>query len=196
MSLPVFREADFESVELAHPNFAIGDIVHWGGPNEGRRHHKGHEGYGEIQELDHARGVVTIRLLAEREDGKLYVDPTAEKKTIAFSKINKVNKEIVGGATQGGQSSLSYITDEELEQHFHDLVETFSKPGTADVTASDKKKLASLLAHYAGKAHPFTSCYKDQVKHGLAPDHAKRRCAVLKDLIVGDTGWRKGGKRG
>lgn len=74
------------------------------------------------------------------------------------------------------------------------MVETFSKPGAGDVTASDKKKLKGLLAHYMGMAHPFTACYKDQIKHGLSPDHAARRCAVLKDVGTGTTKWRKGGK--
>ncbi len=36
--------------------------------------------------------------------------------------------------------------------------------GTANVSAADKKKLAGLLAHYAKKAHPFTACYRDQIK--------------------------------
>lgn len=68
--------------------------------------------------------------------------------------------------------------------------EAFTKPGTANVSVADRKKLAPLLRHYASKPHPFTSCYRDQVKHGLSPGHAKRRCAVLKDLIRGTTRWR------
>ena len=70
------------------------------------------------------------------------------------------------------------------------MPESFSKPGTADVTAADRKKLAPLLLHYSKMAHPFTACVRDQVKHGLSEDHAKRRCAVLKDLIKGTTKWR------
>lgn len=73
-------------------------------------------------------------------------------------------------------------------------VETFSKPGTADVTPSDRAKLKGILAHYKGKAHPFTACYRDQIKHGLSPDHAKRRCAVIKDLNEGTTKWRNKAK--
>jgi len=60
-------------------------------------------------------------------------------------------------------------------------VETFSKPGTADVTPGDTKKIAPLAKHYLAKPHPFTSCVRDQVKHGLSKDHANRRCAVLLD---------------
>lgn len=69
-------------------------------------------------------------------------------------------------------------------------VETFSKPGTADVTAGDRAKLAGLLKHYRAQAKPFTACKRDQMKHGLSEDHANRRCAVIKDLIEGKTGWR------
>lgn len=59
--------------------------------------------------------------------------------------------------------------------------ETFSKPGTADVTPSDAKKIAPLARHYLGMPHPFTACVRDQIKHNLPEDHAKRRCAVLLD---------------
>jgi hypothetical protein len=74
------------------------------------------------------------------------------------------------------------------------MPEVFSKPGTANVSAADKKKLKGLLLHYAKKPHPFSACVRDQMKHGLSPEHAKRRCAVLKDIIHGGTGWRKGKK--
>lgn len=60
--------------------------------------------------------------------------------------------------------------------------ETFSKPGTADVTASDLKKVSPLVKHYAKMAHPFSSCKRDQMKHGLSEDHANRRCSVIKSL--------------
>lgn len=77
-----------------------------------------------------------------------------------------------------------------------DFKEEFTKPGTANVTASDEAKLAPLLKHYMGMPHPFTSCKKDQIKHGLSEDHANRRCAVLKDLGTKTTKWRKGGRKG
>lgn len=75
------------------------------------------------------------------------------------------------------------------------MVEIATKPGTANVSPADKKKLSGLLKHYAKKAHPFSACKRDQVKHGLSPEHANRRCAVLKDIIRGNTKWRKGGKK-
>lgn len=69
-------------------------------------------------------------------------------------------------------------------------VETFSKPGTADVTAGDRKKLSGLLKHYGTAPHGFTKCKRDQMKHGLTEDHANRRCAVIMDLAKGTTKWR------
>lgn len=71
-------------------------------------------------------------------------------------------------------------------------METFSKPGAGDVTASDKRKIKGFLAKYG---NDFTQCVKDQKKHGLSDDHAKRRCAVIKDVAQGTTKWRKGGKK-
>lgn len=73
-------------------------------------------------------------------------------------------------------------------------VETFSKPGTADVTAEDLKRLRPLLEHYRKSPKPFTSCKRDQLKHGLSEGHANRRCAVIADLIHGGTDWRGRGK--
>lgn len=80
--------------------------------------------------------------------------------------------------------------DEDIEDYLNiALANGFSK-GTANVSARDMVKLKGLLAHYAKKAHPFTACYNDQIKHGLSKDHAAKRCAVLKDLIKGTTKWR------
>lgn len=65
------------------------------------------------------------------------------------------------------------------------MAEEFTKPGTKNVSGSDRKKLSGLIKHYMGMAHPFTQCVKDQIKHGLPEDHAKRRCAVIKQLGQG-----------
>lgn len=78
---------------------------------------------------------------------------------------------------------------------FAGMAERFTTPGTANVNAADRAKLAPLLKHYGKMAHPFTACFRDQIMHGLSKDHAARRCAVLKDLIRGTTKWRKGGKK-
>jgi hypothetical protein len=72
------------------------------------------------------------------------------------------------------------------------MPETFSTPGAGDVTPAEKKRLKGLLAKYG---NDFTQCVKDQKKHGLSDDHAKRRCAVLKDVAQGTTKWRSGGKK-
>lgn len=88
---------------------------------------------------------------------------------------------------------LNYIelSDEQWDAYLGvALAETFSKPGAADVSPEDKKKLKGILAHYAKMAHPFTACKRDQIKHGLSEEHANRRCAVIKDIIRGTTKWR------
>lgn len=71
-----------------------------------------------------------------------------------------------------------------------------ARPGTnfTKVPAANVAKLRPIIDHYKGMAHPFATCVRDQVKHGLSEDHAKRRCAVVKDLGQGTTKWRKGSK--
>lgn len=69
-------------------------------------------------------------------------------------------------------------------------VEEFTKPGTANITPADMKKLAPLIKHYDAQPHFFGACVRDQMKHGLSKDHANRRCAVLKDAARGTTKWR------
>lgn len=71
-----------------------------------------------------------------------------------------------------------------------------ARPGTnfTKIPPKNVAKLKGIIEHYKGMAHPFTACVRDQVKHGLSDDHAKRRCAVVKDLAMGTTKWRKGGK--
>jgi hypothetical protein len=68
----------------------------------------------------------------------------------------------------------------------------FSK-GTADVSPRDIKKLRPLLNYYSKKAHPFTACVRDNRKR-FGP-LTEKYCAVVKDLIEGNTKWRKGGKK-
>lgn len=70
------------------------------------------------------------------------------------------------------------------------MAEQFTKPGTANVSPADRKKLRPLILHYMKKPHPFTACVRDQMKHGLSREHANRRCAVIKDLGRGTTKWR------
>jgi hypothetical protein len=81
------------------------------------------------------------------------------------------------------RGEIDAVSVEGLAERVLAKAETFSKPGTADVTPSDAKKITPLARHYLKMAHPFTSCVRDQVSHGLSPDHAKRRCAVLLDYF-------------
>jgi len=75
-----------------------------------------------------------------------------------------------------------------------DMAEQRTSPGTANVSPADRAKLAPLLKHYRAQPKPWTACYADQLKHGLSPSHAAARCAVIKDLALGTTSWRKGGR--
>lgn len=95
-------------------------------------------------------------------------------------------------------TEIDYST-EMTEQDFDDYLEMcfaisggFSK-GTANVSASDVKKLRPLLKHYAKMKHPFTACVRDNRKRFGTKTEAY--CAVLKDLIVGSTDWRGKGKK-
>jgi hypothetical protein len=63
------------------------------------------------------------------------------------------------------------------------------------VTPSDRFHLRNLIEYYRKKPHPFTACYRDNVKR-WGPELTKKRCAVLKDVIVGNTKWRKGNQKG
>lgn len=71
-----------------------------------------------------------------------------------------------------------------------------TRPGTnfTKIPPANVAKLKGIIEHYKGMAHPFTACVRDQIKHGLSEDHANRRCAVVKDLAMGTTKWRKGSK--
>jgi hypothetical protein len=84
------------------------------------------------------------------------------------------------------------LTDQEMDDYLDVVYFAISK-GTANVSPSDKKKLRPLLRHYAKMKHPFTACVRDNRKRFGA--HTEEYCAVLKDLIVGNTKWRGKGKK-
>lgn len=68
------------------------------------------------------------------------------------------------------------------------------KPGTnwTQVGAAAKKRLKGLIAHYRKMPHPFRACVRDNRKR--FGDRAEKVCAVLKDLAMKTTKWRKGGR--
>ena len=84
------------------------------------------------------------------------------------------------------------LTDQEIDDYLAVAYFAISK-GTANVSPADKKKLRPLLRHYAKMKHPFTACVRDNRKRFGA--HTEEYCAVLKDLIVGNTKWRGKGKK-
>lgn len=92
---------------------------------------------------------------------------------------------------------INYNTEKALEEDFDQylniaLSNGFSK-GTANVSPADMKKLRGLLSHYRKKAHPFTACVRDNRKR-FGP-LTEKYCAVLKDLIEGNTHWRNQKKK-
>lgn len=108
--------------------------------------------------------------------------PGGQKRVNGANEINEVNLIEVGPTLKGANAEALLQAVKEHPE-IEGKVETFSKPGTADVTPSDRAKLRPLAEHYLSQAHPFTACVRDQVKHGLPEDHAKRRCAVLLDTF-------------
>lgn len=88
--------------------------------------------------------------------------------------------------------TVNYTTDTEYDSDFEAYVNIalangFSK-GTANVSPADMKKLHGLLEHYRKQKHPFTACVRDNRKR-FGP-LTEKYCAVIKDLIVGNTHWR------
>lgn len=83
--------------------------------------------------------------------------------------------------------------DEELNYFISiALARTGFSKGTADITEADRKKLLPIMRHYAKMPHPFTACVRDNEKR--FGERVNAICAVLKDLIVGNTKWRGKGK--
>ncbi|MCA1571167.1 MAG: zeta toxin family protein [Chloroflexi bacterium] len=92
-----------------------------------------------------------------------------------------------------GEVQEAAFTEGEIELW---LSEEQARPGTnwTQVSPAARKRIDPIVRHYRAKAHPFAACVRDQLKHGLSQDHANRRCAVVKDMALETTGWRKGGK--
>lgn len=67
-----------------------------------------------------------------------------------------------------------------------------ARPGTnwTKIPPKNVHRLQPIIDHYKGMVHPFGTCVRDQLKHGLSRDHAERRCAVVKDLGRKTTKWR------
>jgi peptidoglycan hydrolase-like protein with peptidoglycan-binding domain/predicted RNA-binding Zn-ribbon protein involved in translation (DUF1610 family) len=66
-------------------------------------------------------------------------------------------------------------------------------PNYQQVGPHARKKLSGLLRYYMKKPHPFTACVRDNRKR--FGDRTERVCAVLKDIGMNSTKWRKGGKK-
>jgi hypothetical protein len=62
--------------------------------------------------------------------------------------------------------------------------------GASDVGPRAREKLRALIRYYMSKTHPWAECVRDNSRR-FGPEGAKRVCAVLKDIGVGSTRWRK-----
>lgn len=69
------------------------------------------------------------------------------------------------------------------------------KPGTnfVQVTPAHRKKINSIVKFYRNKPHPFAACVRDNRKR--FGNRTEQVCAVVKDMALGTTKWRKGGKK-
>lgn len=61
---------------------------------------------------------------------------------------------------------------------------------SGSVGLAARKHLQGLIDFYMKKPHPFEACVHDNTKR-FGEEGAKRVCATLKDIGVGNTHWRK-----
>lgn len=70
-----------------------------------------------------------------------------------------------------------------------------TRPGTnfVQIPPEHRKKINSIVKYYRKKPHPFRACVRDNRKR-FGP-RTEQVCAVVKDMALGTTKWRKGGKK-
>ena len=70
-----------------------------------------------------------------------------------------------------------------------------SVPNYKLVSPASRKKLSSILSWARKQPHPFTACMHSKELSARVPDPTRRKkiCAVMKDMALGTTKWRKGG---
>lgn len=69
-----------------------------------------------------------------------------------------------------------------------------SVPNWKLVSPEAKRKLSGILKWARKQPHPHTQCKAALVKRGVPPERADRICAVMKDMALKRTTWRKGGR--
>jgi hypothetical protein len=67
------------------------------------------------------------------------------------------------------------------------------KAGTnfTQVSPEHRKKINAIVKFYRKKKHPFAACVRDNRRR--FGDRTEQVCAVVKDMAMGTTKWRKGG---
>lgn len=70
-----------------------------------------------------------------------------------------------------------------------------SLPNWKLVSPASRAKLSGILSWARKQLHPFTACMRSKELAARVPDPMKRKriCAVMKDMALGTTKWRKGG---
>lgn len=86
---------------------------------------------------------------------------------------------------KASEKRIESIAFDEIDRRIDLLLSNYQR-----VTANPRSMgyLRFLLRHYAGKAHPWRECYKDNLKR-FGPK-TKGLCGVLKDTIRQTTYWR------
>ena len=90
------------------------------------------------------------------------------------------------------QKRREAIINGRVDQAVEIILAEVGKPGInyKQVTPQNKAKLRGLMQYYAKKPHPFRACVRDNRKR-FGP-RTEQVCAVLKDLIMNTTKWRRG----
>jgi hypothetical protein len=70
-----------------------------------------------------------------------------------------------------------------------------SVPNYKLVSPSSRKKLSDILSWARKQPHPPGACMRSKELTAKVPDPKRRAkiCAVMKDMALGTTKWRKGG---
>lgn len=70
-----------------------------------------------------------------------------------------------------------------------------SVPNFKLVSPNARRKLSDILSWARKQPHPFTACFRSKELTARVPDPIRRKkiCAVMKDMALGTTSWRKGG---
>lgn len=96
------------------------------------------------------------------------------------------------GVAQAAERRLDAVVDREIDEYIDRRLKSVQL--AAPISAHARVKLRFILRKYAKDPHPFRSCARDNMKR-FGPGRTEAVCATLKDVIVGNKNWRRGGKQ-